>query len=392
MYDSIHQFEPLLPTINNDALLHKAGGIVQSALALTSVGHYASRDTIKELVRSINSYYSNRIEGQGTHPANIERALNQDFSDHPDIAKRQRIALAHIDAERELEQRVAEGQSAIQSDFLVTAHEGLYSKLSQADRTTKDGHVVAPGALRTGDVKVGRHIPPTAGSVPQFLQRMDEVYGQEKGWERRLVAIACLHHRAAWVHPFFDGNGRATRLQTHCALWPLSGGLWSSSRGLARAQQDYYAKLINADAHRRGDLDGRGNLTAAGLTEWVDFFLGVCEDQVNFMTRMLDLDGMKQRIEALVTYRAAHDKEIRSEAILPLHHLFAAGPVSRGDFVQMTGLGERTGRNLLARLLATRLVVSDSARGPVRFGLPLDALYLLLPELYPEANTRNAEH
>jgi len=109
------------------------------------------------------------------------------------------------------------------------------------------------------------------------------------------------------------------------------------------------------------------------------------------MTNMLDLDGMKQRIEPLITYRAAHDKEIRQEAILPLHHLFAAGSVSRGDFVQMTGLGERTGRNLLARLLATKLVVSDSARGPVRFGLPLDALNFLLPELYPEANTRNPE-
>ncbi|WP_253273626.1 Fic family protein [Collimonas arenae] len=365
--------------------MDKASSIVQSAIALTSVGHRTSRDAVRELVRSINFYYSNRIEGQGTHPANIERALNQDFSNQPDIA------LAHIGAERELELRAEKGQSAIQSDFLLAAHEALYSRLSQADRTTKDGHIVEPGVLRTEAVEVGNHIPPTAESVPSFLKRMDEVYGQEKGWERKLIAIACSHHRAAWVHPFFDGNGRATRLQTHCALWPLSGGLWSSSRGLARAQQDYYAKLINADAPRRGDLDGRGNLTAAGLTEWVDFFLGICEDQVNFMTRMLDLDGMKQRIEALITYRAAHDKDIRSEAILPLHHLFAAGLVSRGDFIQMTGLGERTGRTLLARLLATKLVVSDSARGPVNFGLPLDALYLLLPELYPEANTRNPE-
>jgi Fic family protein len=391
MYDSPHQFEPLLPSGNQDALLDKASRIVQSAIALTSVAHHTSRDAVRELVRSINSYYSNRIEGQGTHPANIERALNQDFSRQPEIAQLQRIALAHIDAERALEKRIEKGQSALQSDFLLVAHEALYSRLSQADRTTKDALIVAPGILRTAAVEVGKHIPPTAASVPSFLKRMDEVYGQEKGWERKLIAIACLHHRAAWVHPFLDGNGRATRLQTHCALWSLSGGLWSSSRGLARAQQDYYVKLINADAPRRGDLDGRGNLTAAGLTEWVDFFLDICEDQVSFMTNMLDLDGMKQRIEALITYRAAHDKEIRQEAILPLHHLFAAGSVSRGDFVQMTGLGERTGRNLLARLLATKLVVSDSARGPVRFGLPLDALNFLLPELYPEANTRNPE-
>lgn len=107
------------------------------------------------------------------------------------------------------------------------------------------------------------------------------------------------------------------------------------------------------------------------------------------MSRMLDLDGMKQRIEALIKFRAAADKDIRPEAILPLHHLFAAGPVTRGEFIQLTGLGERTGRSLLSRLLAAKLVTSETPRGPVNFGLPLDSLHFLLPELYPEANTKN---
>jgi DNA-binding IclR family transcriptional regulator len=78
---------------------------------------------------------------------------------------------------------------------------------------------------------------------------------------------------------------------------------------------------------------------------------------------------------------------MRAEAILPLYHVFAAGPVTRGEFGQLTGLGERTARSLLSRLLATGLVVNDSPLGPVRFGLPLDALQFLLPELYPEAAT-----
>lgn len=386
MYSEPSQFEPLLPSVKTELLYEKASRIVQSSIGLTSIGHQTARSTVQELVRSINSYYSNRIEGQSTHPANIERALNQDFSQQPDIAQLQRIALAHIDAEKELEWMVENGATAFNSSFLLAAHKALYSRLSEEDRTTEDGRVVSPGVLRTESVIVGKHIPPTAESVPKFLQRMNDVYGKEKGWDRQLIAIACMHHRAAWVHPFLDGNGRATRLQTHCALWPLSGGLWSSSRGLARARQDYYAHLINADALRRGDLDGRGNLTAAGLTEWVNFFLDICEDQVKFMTRMLNLDGMKLRIEALIAYKAAHDKNIRMEAVLPVHHLFAAGPVTRGEFIQMTGLGERTGRSLLAQLLATKLVTSDTRYGSVRFNLPLDALHFLLPELYPEAN------
>lgn len=187
---------------------------------------------------------------------------------------------------------------------------------------------------------------------------------------------------------FLDGNGRSARLQTHCALWPLSEGLWSPSRGLARATQDYYVHLNNADSARRGDLDGRGNLSTAGLNEWIEFFLGICQDQVTFMGRMLDLDDMKRRIEALIIFRHAHDKEVRKEAILPLYHLFAAGPLKRMEFAQMTGLGERTARSLMSKLLKSGLLVSDTASGPVRWGLPLDSLQFLFPELYPEAATK----
>jgi len=67
---------------------------------------------------------------------------------------------------------------------------------------------------------------------------------------------------------------------------------------------------------------------------------------------------------------------------LPLYHLFAAGPVTRGEFIQMTGLGERTGGSLLAAALKSGLAASDSPRGPVRFAFPLDALPVLLPSLY----------
>lgn len=388
MYDSPRQFEPLIPSELPSALTDKAADIVRSATRLTAAAHPTARAAVRELVRSMNSYYSNRIEGQGTHPLNIERALRKEFSDKPDVARLQRVALAHIDAERELENRVTAGESAMSSGFLVKAHQALYSRLAQQDRTTDDGHVIVPGEQRKEDVEVGRHIPPAAASLPFFLARMDQVYDRPMGWDALLIAVACAHHRAAWVHPFRDGNGRAIRLQSHCALWKLSEGMWSPSRGLARSVNDYYARLHNADQPRRCDLDGRGNLTTAGLVEWIDFFLGICADQVGYMNRMLELDGMKRRIEALITFRAMEDKAIRPEAILPLFHVFAAGPATRREFAQMTGLGERTARSLLSRLLSTGLLVSDSALGPVRFGLPLDSLQFLLPELYPEAATK----
>lgn len=386
-YTQPHQFEPLLPQRRLEEFRQRTRGVVERSLRLSGSAHPVTIGSLRELVREMNSYYSNRIEGQSTHPLNIERALHQDFSDQPDVAKMQRLALAHIEAERALEQSVVAGESALTSAFLQKAHAALYGRLSVEDRTTAEGRVIEPGAWRREHVAVGRHEPPLWSSLPAFLARLDAVYGAEPSLEDLLLRVAAAHHRTAWVHPFLDGNGRAVRLQTHGALWRLSAGLWSMNRGLARNRDKYYALLDAADSHRHGDLDGRGNLSEKQLGDWCDWFIAVADDQVDFMSKMLKLDAMKARIAALIAFRSQFDKGIRAEATVPLYHLLLAGPTPRGEFQQMTGLGERTARALLSRLIETGLVTSTSHTAPVQLAFPLDALQFLLPELYPEAAT-----
>ncbi|CAM3654042.1 Fic family protein [Polynucleobacter brandtiae] len=218
---------------------------------------------------------------------------------------------------------------------------------------------------------------------------MDRIYTRPVPLGEQLIYAACQHHRAAWVHPFLDGNGRTVRLQTHRALWPLSKGLWSMNRGLARHRDTYYAQLTAAYSLRQGDLDGRGNLSEATLRQWCSWFISIAEDQVGFMGQMLDLHQMKSRITALISYRSEMDKAIRREAILPLYHLFLAGPITRGEFQQMTGLQERTAQSLLSNLIKSGLVTSKSHVAPVQLAFPLDALQFLLPNLYPEASTQS---
>lgn len=381
-------FEPLLPQSGLDALRERSRAVIEHSLRLGAAAHPDTIESLRELVREMSSYYSNRIEGQSTHPREIARAIRRDFSHEPTIARLQRIAVAHIDAERALESMSHGEPRPLSGAFVQRAHHELYDRLAEDDRTDAEGRVVEPGRFRTERVVVGRHEPPPPESLTAFVRRFDEVYGRPTRMEDELLVVAAAHHRMAWIHPFLDGNGRACRLQTHAALFPLTHGLWSVNRGLARRRDEYYVRLDDADSPRAGDLDGRGALSERALLRFCEWFVGVCEDQATFMTRLLDLDGMKTRIEALVTFRAAHDKRIRIEAALPLHHLFATGPVARGEFQRMTGLGERVARSLLAALLDTGLVTSSSRLGPVRFAFPLDALQFLLPELYPEAAMR----
>lgn len=394
-YSHPSQFDPLFPQSRLEVLEALARQITESALKLRAQLHPTTANTLAALLRSMNSYYSNKIEGHSTHPVNIDRGLRQDFSSRPEIAKLQRLALSHIEAEKEIESWVREETnfSPFSAEGIRKIHEALYVRIPPSDREIEKGRIVMPGELRSVDVQVGYHVPPTHESVPAFLARYEAFYSGGVSWDRELIKIASAHHRLVWVHPFLDGNGRVARLATQAALYrDFTSGLWSACRGLARTQKKYYAELENADSPRRGDLDGRGNLSDKGLSSFCEYFLTVCLDQVNFMRKMLDPDGLRHRLRAFIIFRAEQDKDIRREAELPLHYLFTSGSLSRAEFKQMTGLGERVAQKVLSRLIKTGLVESDTALGVLRFGMPLNALQFYFPDLYPEASTEPEAH
>src|SRR5271168_3251086 len=53
--------------------------------------------SLANLVRSMNCYYSNLIEGHDTHPIEIDRALHKDYSTEPRKRALQLEAVAHIE-------------------------------------------------------------------------------------------------------------------------------------------------------------------------------------------------------------------------------------------------------------------------------------------------------
>ncbi|HEY3489462.1 MAG TPA: hypothetical protein VGK27_04985 [Candidatus Deferrimicrobiaceae bacterium] len=136
-------------------------------------------------------------------------------------------------------------------------------------------------------------------------------------------------------------------------------------------------------------VDGRGNLSNEGLASFCRFFIDVCLDQVDFMTKQLDLPGLLKRVEGYVALRSTgtlHSPEEAGEPLRPetsrmICEALLRGEVGRGDLVRVSGLAERTGRKLLGRLLDDRLLASDTPKGSVRFGLPAHAADYIIPGL-----------
>ncbi|OYT86919.1 MAG: cell filamentation protein Fic [Burkholderiales bacterium PBB6] len=390
LYDQPHQFTPLLPSeAKIGPLLERASELVRSAGAASQMHVPVA---LRKLLRSMNSYYSNKIEGQHTRPAEIERALRRDFSANSDLARRQRLAISHIEAEEQLEAEYlgAEGLEQLwRVDALCSVHRELFGRLPPEDLADENGNRFEPGALRQRDVEVGMHVAPAHASVPAFIASWGQTYSHVRQGEMTVVAIAASHHRLAWIHPFPDGNGRVSRLHTHLALHSLGylGGIWSPLRGFARTHEQYYQTLAHADEPRMGDLDGRGNLSERALMEWITYVLDVCIDQCRFMQESLQMGTMLERIRTCLVVEELRSTGVRQEAAYPLHYLLqTGGELDRGAFVgMMSGMGDRTARAVLSSLINRGLLESDSPRGKVRFGVPHHALRFYFPSLWPEA-------
>ena len=77
LYDHPSQMEPLLPAEHRlGALLERASDLIRKADRLAGWSPLTALPGLRQLLRAMNSYYSNRIEGQHTLPLEIEQALH----------------------------------------------------------------------------------------------------------------------------------------------------------------------------------------------------------------------------------------------------------------------------------------------------------------------------
>ena len=177
--------------------------------------------SLADLVRAMNCYYSNLIEGHDTHPVEIERALKGDYSQDARKRDLQHEAKAHIAVQQWIDNGGLKGR-AVTADSIAEIHRRFCELLPEdllwvEDPATKEKTKVVPGELRHREVAVGRHIPVSAPAVPRFLQRYEEVYAG-LGKTETILSTASAHQRLLWIHPFLDGDGRVARLVSRATL------------------------------------------------------------------------------------------------------------------------------------------------------------------------------
>lgn len=383
--------DPLV--LSQSSKYRPALGDLAIELATTSTGLRRSMPdgivtALADLVRSMNCYYSNLIEGHYTHPVDIERALRKDYSADPDSRNLQLEAEAHVTVQKWIDEGGLKGP-ATATDAILEIHRRFCELLPKElliveHPTTKEKLPVVPGEFRQIDVKVGKHVPISPGAVPRFLSRFDRVYSK-LGRSETILAAAAAHHRLAWIHPFLDGNGRVIRLMSYATFLQTldTGGIWSIARGLARNVETYKELLANCDLPRRNDLDGKGSLSEEALADFTRFFLETCIDQVQFMAELVQPDRLRARIK-LWADEEIEVGDLHEKSGLVLDSILYRGEISRGEVPDLIGASERTASRVIAGLMERGVLTSASSRAPLHITFPAKLASRWMPGLFPE--------
>ncbi|MCR9124008.1 MAG: Fic family protein [Phyllobacteriaceae bacterium] len=388
--EAVELFEPLMISegaAQRGMLNDLALDLAEKSAAFRSSLPESIATALADLVRAMNCYYSNLIEGHNTHPIDIERALQGDYSTDPKKRDLQLEAKAHITVQQWIDEDGMEAPPTA-PESIIEVHRRFCELLPEdllfvEDPESGERLPVVPGAIRDRFVKVGRHIPPSPGAVPRFLDRLHQVY-VNKGRIESILAAACAHHRLLWVHPFMDGNGRVARLMSYAMLRSTldTRGLWSVARGLARREQDYKAHLQACDEPRRGDLDGRGNLSESALASFTEFFLQTSIDQVEFMSALMQADRLRDRI-MIWTEEEMRAGTLPPKSDLVLKAILFQGTLQRGEVDTMLGMSERAARRITSALLKAGAITSESTRAPLHLAFPAKYAERWMPGLFP---------
>lgn len=379
-------------------LLCKAEKVCIDSAKLAS-GHTEQLvNSLRDVLRITNSFYSNRIEAQSTHPIEIEKAMKREFSDDIQAKKLQELSIAHIHAQHFVEKCVLEGQNVIDREFIKMIHQSFYGYEGMEDFKIIEFNgkfiTMVSGEFRDRLVEVGKHVAPAHDSLGAIFNYFEKEYSSifaENTKAVKLLAALSAHHRLTYIHPFLDGNGRVSRLYFDAMAFymNLEGyGLWNISRGLARDVKEYQSHLTYADMLKQGATDGKGELSLRGLCGYLDYMLDVALDQIDFMGQSLKMSTINERIKKFVAFS---QNGMYSIAPLPKYsdtlfsELLLCGEMERGQVQKILGKSQTTSFNLVKDLLAMDFIQSDTPRGKIRLKLNSFFASKIIPDLIPDA-------
>lgn len=217
---------------------------------------------LKEQFETEMIYNSNAIEGNSLTLKETYLVINEGLTIKGKPLKDHLEAKSHKEALEYLYSLIENGKNNTVSERFIRSLNQIV--MQDIDREWA-------GKYRSSAVIIGgaAHKPPEALEVPNLMRNLIRWVGDNKKKTHPVELAAVLHHKLVYIHPFFDGNGRTSRLAMNIVLMQSGFPLVIV---LKNDRKRYYQALSLAD---KGDYIPFVNFIARAAERTLDIYLKI---------------------------------------------------------------------------------------------------------------------
>ncbi len=245
--------------VNDLIKINRAKEVVDLLELPVSIEEEIKKETIAKRV-----HYSTKIEGNNLSLREVKDAIENNKQSHERNVLEVRNyynALMYLNQE-------AENNNVITEDLILKVHNLVSGKkITYKNDYRKEQNVVADSI--TGTIV---YMPPEAKDISSLIKEMIKEFNKKNDIPIPIKA-GILAYEFVTIHPFWDGNGRCSRLLATYILKAYGydlKGFYVMEEFYDKNIDEYY-QALQMDLHHNFYF-GRQN---ADITRWLEYFIGI---------------------------------------------------------------------------------------------------------------------
>ncbi len=218
---------------------------------------------LEATARAVSTYASTSIEGNPIPLTEVKKILK---SKPAHIRSSEKEILNYNQALQDLDEKLKKGQMRLSVNLILRIQkqitEGLLPKFESGQLREKPVVVNDP---RTRQVI---YLPPDVKDVTKLMEDLIGFVNGNRDKIDPLILAGIFHKQMVIIHPFMDGNGRATRLATKVLLAEMGLNTFNLF-----SFENYYNKNVTKYFQTVGEFGNYYELTdKIDFTPWLEYF------------------------------------------------------------------------------------------------------------------------
>lgn len=257
-------------------------------------------------------------------------------------------------------EKLAEENKPLDEKTILEIHALSMKGLLPPEKTGafRPGPIYIVDDMGNGKEKLRYEGPPAKDLKKLIKELLDWLKKADKDELHPVLKAGIFHTQFVHIHPFSDGNGRATRLLTNLLLYKDK---WDFRKVIVleefynKNRQDYYNALAYG-----WDQDYK---EGADITDWLEYFMAGFLIEARKVSRKIEALGMSKTQDKAATVYLDPDE------IKIMDFIISTGKLKSEDAMKLLNIAKRTAQ-LKLKNLVEKGVIKLEGKGPASFYTP----------------------